>query len=52
MAQPTYSELVELVAAEKDRRIAELEAQVARLESRLAGGWHGLTQSGRGFLRP
>jgi transposase len=35
MAQPTYSELIELVA-EKDRRIAKLEAQVARLESRLA----------------
>lgn len=34
MAQPTYSELVELVA-EKDRRIAELEAQVAHLETRL-----------------
>ena len=35
MAQPTYSQLIDLVA-QKDRRIAELEAQVVQLESRLA----------------
>lgn len=35
MAQPTYQELLELVAL-KDRQIARLEACVARLEARIA----------------
>ncbi len=35
MEQPTYSQLIDLVA-QKDRRIAEAEAQVVQLESRFA----------------
>jgi len=35
MAQPTHSELISRIA-QKDRRVAELEAQFVRLESRLA----------------